>query len=804
MSTTLPLPTLQQTKIVALVGNPNTGKSTVFNRLTGFRQHVGNYPGVTVERRTGALRGLSDGPPIEIVDLPGTYSLGVNQEDEAIVLDVLMGKQSADPPPDLIVSVLDAANLRRNLFFTTQVLELEKPVVVALNMMDLAESSGIHIDADVLATELGVPVVPLVATKQVGIDKLRHQIVESVDAECSTRCPTFPECVCAELDGLRDSIDREGAGDEGPTSRAEAIQTLLAPGGYHEERVVKRCGRGLAEELHERRARIISAGESVVEVEARVRYAWIDRVIQNVVTRVRPSQTPRSNLVDRYLTHPVIGLAVLLLLMGLCFQSVYAWAQPIMNLVDAVFSRCGGLVSIAVPAGAVRSLLVNGVIAGVGAVLVFLPQIVILFLFLAVLEDCGYMARAAFLLDRWMARIGLNGKSFIPLVSSFACAVPAIMATRTIESRRDRMVTIMIAPLMSCSARLPIYVLLTGAFIPATPLLGGLVNAQTLTLLAMYFIGAAVAIPVALILKATVLKGAPQSFLLELPTYKWPSYRTVFHRAYEQAREFCVSAGTIIFAVAIIVWALGYYPHPSSIATDRAVQRAAAYDAHDAYLQNVALDLDPNWSADSVVDHPGVAAALQAIEVAEASDDAGDAGGEAIASSTGPWGEVAQQIYESRRSLDHTLSDIDRDEAGTYLRQSLLGRMGHWIEPIVMPLGWDWRIGTAVIASFPAREVIVATMGTIYNLGADQDENSTGLRDRLRDATWPDGRAIFTVPVALSVMVFFALCCQCGATLAIIKRETRSWSWPVFTFVYMTALAYGAAAVTYHVAAYVV
>jgi ferrous iron transport protein B len=395
-------------------------------------------------------------------------------------------------------------------------------------------------------------------------------------------------------------------------------------------------------------------------------------------------------------------------------------------------------------------LLINGVSAGVGGVLVFLPQILILFLFIAILEDCGYMARAAFLLDRWMGKMGIGGKAFIPLLSSFACAVPGIMATRTIEDRRDRFVTILIAPLMSCSARLPVYVLLIGLFVPANPLLGGLLSLQAATLIAMYAVGVVVAVPIALLLKRTVFKGPAQSFLLELPTFKWPSAATVLHRMYEQGREFAVSAGTIIFAVAILVWALGYYPHPASIAADHDARRAAAQSEFDQ--------------------------------------------------STAGAGASSDEVERSRQRLDGALTDLDRSEAGTYLRQSLLGRMGHWIEPIVEPLGWDWRIGTAVIASFPAREVVIATMGTIYNLGEDQDETSAGLRRRLHEAKRPDGQPMFNLAVALSIMVFFALCCQCAATLATIRRETNSWRWPIVTFAYMTALAYVGALATYQIA----
>ncbi len=729
MSVSLSLQTLPRTRCVALVGNPNTGKSTLFHALTGIRQRVANYPGTTVERRTGVLRGRSG---IEVLDLPGAYSLAARAADEAIVMDALLGQTGDGKAPDLIISVVDASNLSRNLFFTTQLLELGTPVVVALNMVDLAESAGVSIDAAALSAELGVPVVPVVATRRTGIDALSEAVSEALDTPCSHHCTAFPECVCAELDGLCHSLAGGRPQVHGRTARAEAMQTLLGPGGYHEERLVQRCGLGLAEELAERRRRIVSAGESLVEVEARVRYAWIERVLNRVMTQERARQRSRTERIDRILTHPIWGMGVLLLLMGACFQSVYAWAAPLMNSIDGAFGALGAAITGWMPAGALESLMVNGVIAGVGAVLTFLPQILILFFFLAVLEDCGYMARTAFLLDRWMRFFGLNGKSFIPLLSSFACAVPGILSTRTIEDRRDRFVTILIAPLMSCSARLPVFVLMIGAFVPAAPLLGGVIGLQAVTLLAMYSVGVAVAIPVAWILKRTVLKGPGQSFLLELPSYKRPSPRVVFHRVFEQGKAFSTSAGTMIFAVAIVIWALGYYPHPPSIAADYAATRATL---------------------------------LQ----------------------TQPPGE----------QCDEQIAQLGRDEAGVYLRQSVLGRMGLWMEPAVKPLGWDWRIGTAAIASFPAREVVVATLGTIYNLGADHNETSEGLRATLQAATWPDGTPVFNVAVALSLMVFFALCCQCGATLATIKRETGSWGWPLLTFTYMTALAYLAAFVTY-------
>ncbi len=741
-------------QLIALVGNPNTGKTTLFNALTGYRQRVANYPGVTVERKTGVIRDTVKGGRLEVIDLPGAYSLMARSADEAVVLDVLLGRQKGTPRPGLIVCVVDAANLSRNLFLVSQILEIGVPVVIALNMIDLAEAAGVRIDADLLARELGVPVVPVVATRRSGIKQLKRAILGAAPVDHG---PDFPECVRNELDGLRRSVRALGHERDERSLRVELLQALLDPGGYHEQKLLGICGSGLAKELAERRERIAASGESIVELEGRVRYGWIEQVVDGAVTHARSARPSRSERADRVLTHPVFGLLLLLAIMAVCFQAIYTWAGPLTDAIDGVLGALGGWLAEVVPAGAVQSLLINGVVAGVCAVLVFLPQILVLFLFLAILEECGYMARAAFLLDKWMGLIGLSGKSFIPLLSSFACAVPGMMAARTIEDRRSRFVTILIAPLMSCSARLPIYTLFIAAFIPSVPLLGGLIGLQAVVMLGMYMVGLIVGILVSLILKRTVLKGTPEAFLMELPTYKWPKVSTVFYRVYDRGKAFCIQAGTIIFAMTVVVWALGYYPRPGSIGADHQTLCSAAQLEHDT--------------------------AVAAIE-SEAGDDA----------------DRALRRRASERALHDRLSEIDRHEAGVRLRQSFLGRMGRWIEPAVKPLGWDWRIGTAVIASFPAREVVVATMGTIYNLGGAQDEGSMSLREKLRASTWPDGTKVFNVPVALSIMIFFALCCQCTATLAVIKRELNSWVWPVFTFGYMTAIAYLAALATYQIA----
>jgi ferrous iron transport protein B len=772
-------PTAVGAALVALVGNPNTGKTTLFNELTGYRQRVGNYPGVTVEKKTGRLAAEGGvAAPIEVIDLPGTYGFAARSQDEGVVIDVLTGRETGRRP-DLVVVVLDAVNLRRNLFLASQILELGIPVVAALNMIDLAETHGLFVDPEALAAALGVTVVPIIASKGQGIAELKHAIVKALGSAPPSNYPRMPATIQCELEGLRGALQGCAAGaDRGlaGASQIELLQVLLEPGGYGEQRLCDQLSRGCsgrgwgrrrrhrhghrhavlpddwAGDLAARRARLHAAGIDPAQVEAEVRYRWIEEVMTRAVdVRAMPAGS-RSDAVDRYVTHPVWGLALLVLIVGAVFQSIYAWAAPVMDLIDEVFHILGAWVAGLVSSPPLQSLLVNGVVGGVGAVMVFLPQIMILFLFLAILEDCGYMARAAFLLDRVMGFCGLNGKAFIPLISSFACAVPGIMSTRTIENRADRFIAILVAPLMSCSARLPVYVLLIGAFVPPRPLLGGVVGLQTMVLIAMYFIGIIVAVAVIVLLRRVVFKGESRAFLMELPSYKWPSPKTVLYRVYERAREFVVRAGTIIVAVSILIWALGYYPRPAAVAAQFAAERAQVHAEAQAARASVAADLS---AAD-----------------AAARRDA-----------------LAQEVQ--RR-----LARIDRDEAGATLRQSWLGRIGHTLEPAVKPLGWDWRIGTAVVASFPAREVVIATLGTIYNLGEGGDDTA-GLRQALQSAQWPDGRPVFNLPVALGIMVFFALCMQCAGTLAVIKRETNSWRWPGAAFAYMTTLAYFASWGTY-------
>jgi ferrous iron transport protein B len=525
------------------------------------------------------------------------------------------------------------------------------------------------------------------------------------------------------------------------------VERLIVDVGGQVESDWQRKVPDLARALQETRERLKQANCRVPAIEARSRYAWIKQLLTGVVTHPAARPITASDKIDAVLTHRVGGLLIFFALMFVVFQAIYAWAIPFMDWIEAAQIWVASVVEGLISPGALRSLLVDGVIAGVGGVIVFLPQIVFLFFFIALLEDCGYMARAAFLMDRLMTPLGLSGKSFIPLMSSFACAIPGVMATRVIENRRDRMTTILIAPLMSCSARLPVYVLLIGAFIPATVYVGWetqsgtaihLVTLPGLVLLGMSSLGALVAIPVAWLLKKTLFRGELAPFVMELPSYKWPSARIVVSRVYDRANAFITRAGTLIFATSIVIWADGYFPG----------------------------------------DHTQLDALTARIESLEAQSE-----------------DVAVDA-----SILDELNDERNRQSSDLMAASFLGRAGHAIEPLVKPLGWDWRIGVGAIASFPAREVIISTLGTIYSLGGDASEEDESLKGSLRAAAWPDGSKVYNVPVALSIMVFFALCAQCAATLMVIKRETNTWRWPTFTFLYMTALAYLGALVTYQVA----
>lgn len=715
---------------IALLGNPNTGKSSLFSALTGARQRIANFPGVTVEAKLGICK-LGE-RELTVIDLPGTYSLSARSPDERVAIEALYGRLPDIAKPDAIVVVLDASSLDRNCFLATQILELGIPTVVALSMIDVAENRGLTLDIPALASRLGAPVIPVNSPRGLGIDDLLEALGPALNAEPRPLDLPYPEGFRQAVEDLQKQLAGR-SGELGYTpSWAEALRLLVDRDGPALDELEAAGGAEAIAALDALRATALGDARSLNMIEARARYGRIAEWM-SACRRAEPSTGPTwTDRVDTILTHKLWGSLVFLVVMMLIFNSIYSWAGPLMDGVEGGIGALGGAVVELVPESmpTLRCLLEDGVIAGVGGVLVFLPQILILFLFIAILEDLGYMSRAAFLMDRIMARFGLSGRSFIPLLSSFACAIPGIMGARVIEDRNTRLTTIFMAPFMSCSARLPVYTLFIAAFIPQQTYLG-FIELQGLVLFAMYSVGILFAIPTALVLKKGILKSAATPFLMELPTYKRPRVKAVARVLWDRGGAFVRRAGTIILAVSILVWALAYFPR----------------------------------------DEATIAAFEERIAAAEKAPDA-----------------------------EERVAALENERDGALLARSYLGRMGRGIEPAVRPLGWDWRIGMAAIASFPAREVIVATLGTIFNLGADEDEESDSLRAVLKSAKDAEGRPLFTLATSLSIMVFFALCAQCAATLAVMRRETNSWRWPIASFAYMTALAYLASLVTYQAA----
>ena len=683
------------TKLIALAGNPNSGKTTLFNYLTGLQHKVGNYPGVTVEHREGAMSGTER---IRLLDLPGCYSLRPRSLDERIARDALLGWAEGVRRPDGVIVIVDASNLERNLFLASQILDLNIPTVIVCNMMDIVRARGDSLDLEKLGGMLDATVVGTTGSTGEGMDSLRAAL-HDLD-QCRVRDTEWKGS--PELESSIVQIEQlltEHNLVQGISRRAVARLLLCAS----ESDVDKMVNRDLPGTCRETLATIRSkhVGNGTTPPAAEVvqaRYRRLGEIVSAVANRPPDPDGDLTDRLDRILTHKVWGLATFSGVMMLMFLALFSGAGPLMNGIDWVIAHAGVVIGGALGDGMLRDLLVDGVIAGVGAIVVFFPQICILFLFVAVLEDSGYMARVAFVMDRIMSGAGLHGKSFIPLLSSYACAVPGIMSTRTIENRRDRMTTMLVAPLMSCSARLPIYIILISA------LFGTSVWLKAGIMFAMYAVGTVTALLMAMLFKRTLFKGPTPTFIMELPPYRKPKIGSVLRNMWNQSKLFLTQAGTIILAMSIVLWALAYFPRT-------------------------------------------------------------------------PDGAVA--------------------EKGAQLRQSYMGRIGQVIEPVIEPLGFDWKIGVGLASSFAAREVFVATMGVVYGVGDGANEKSVPLREQIAKATWPDGRKVFTPLVGISLMIFYVLACQCMSTLAVVRRETGSWRWPAFMFTYMAVLAYTGSFIVY-------
>ena len=733
---------------VALAGNPNVGKTTVFNLLTGLRQKVANYAGVTVERKTGRLVGH---PDVEIVDLPGTYSLNPKSLDERVAYDVLTGRMPGEAAPDVVVCVVDATNLERNLYLATQILDLGLPVVVALNMMDAAEEAGLAVDLDELATRLGVPVVPLVARRKTGLDTLLAALDSTPEAPPAPGWELMP-AVASTVEALGRQLDAPHGERRRQFDALAALTAdpILQPyqtsdPAFHAAVLEAR------DELAERKV-------PYKQAETIARYGWLGPLADAVVSRRDDAhEATTSDKIDAVLTHRVGGPLLFLLILGLMFQAVFTWAVPAMDLIEAGIALLSDGARAALPDGWVEDLVADGVIAGVGNVVVFFPQILLLFLFLGIMEDTGYMTRVAFITDRLMRRLGLSGASIVPLLSAFACAIPAIMAARTLDNERDRIITIMVTPLMACSARLPVYTLFIAAFIPAGAFFG-VVGYQGFAMFALYVLGTVMAFFAAWVLKTFVFKGTPSTFVMELPPYRVPQWGQIWNRMRTRSTMFAVRAGKIILAASVVLWVLAAFPR-----TD--VPSSTADASSTASPSEIQVETDQGLPSDAQV---GLAA--------------------------NPFDDDTSDERSPGTRVGDELVDPDVAAASEQLRNSYIGIIGRTIEPVMRPLGFDWKISAGLLSAFAAREVIISTMATIYSVG---DESDAPLRQALKSDRYPDGTLVYTPLVAVSLLVFFVFALQCMSTLAVARRELNSWVWPAMMWLYMTGLAWLASFIVY-------
>ncbi|HYF67332.1 MAG TPA: ferrous iron transport protein B [Ohtaekwangia sp.] len=695
---------------IALAGNPNSGKSSLFNHLTGLNQKIGNFPGVTVEKKSG-LCNLPDGGVIEIIDFPGIYSIYPRSLDERIVSEVLLNHHSPNTPARIVV-VADATNLKRGLLLLTQIIDLGLPTVLVLTMMDLAAKAGISYDLNSLSRKLGVPVIPVNARNGVGVAQLLQELTAPANSNQQTIFPVWTE-VAAPVKDLRNQLGVDN--DYEAYLFLEQPQSLgfLNPGQKKQVDDIR--------EKHQFFSGKFQGAETIQ------RYSYIQDLLNEVTLKSQdPSWKKNSTRIDRIITHRVWGYVIFFVVLFLIFQAIFPWASVPMDFIDATFAQLSSYLSDILPAGPLTSLLADGIVPGIGGIVIFVPQIAILFAFISVLEESGYMARVVFLMDKLMRKFGLNGKSVVPLMSGVACAIPAIMATRTIDNWKERTITIMVTPLMSCSARLPIFTILIALIVPEQKALG-FFNLQGLALMGLYLLGFVAALVSAWVMKLIIRVKERSYLIMELPTYRIPKWSNVGYTILEKTKAFVFEAGKIILAISIILWVLASF---------------GPGDAMNNAEQNV----------------------------------------------------LAQ-------STERELSPAELDDAvASYkLEHSYAGIIGKAIEPAIRPLGYDWKIGIALITSFAAREVFVGTMATIYSIGSGTDDEGT-IKQRMKEEVNPEtGGPRFTTAVGLSLLVFYTFAMQCMSTLAVVYRETKGWKWPLIQLVYMTILAYVSALIVFQV-----
>lgn len=703
--------TIPKRQKVALVGNPNSGKSSLFNQLTGLKQKIGNFPGVTVEKRSGVTT-LPDGSTLEIIDLPGIYSIYPRSLDEQIVAEILLDHHSPTTP-DKIVVIADATNLKRGLLLLSQIMDIGLPTILALNMMDLVARAGISYDIKTLSRQLGIPVVPINARIGIGLEELKRVISGPIDVAPKPVFKIWEETL-APVEELRQTL--------GVDNDYEAYQFLEQPKSLN---FLSKKERQVVDEVRDRYQFFPGKFQGAETIQ---RYGFIQDLLNEITLKQTDfSWKNYSRKIDKVVTHKVWGYLLFFALLFLIFQAIFAWATLPMDMIDTLFADLTRYLHNVLPDGPLTSLLADGIVPGIGGIIIFVPQIAILFAFISVLEESGYMARVVFLMDKLMRRFGLNGKSVVPLMSGVACAIPAIMATRTIDNWKERTITIFVTPLMSCSARLPVFTILIALIVPDQKALG-FFNLQGLALMGLYLLGFIAAIGSAWVMKHLIRVKQRSFLIMELPTYRIPRWSNVGYTIIEKTKAFVLEAGKVIMAISIVLWVLASYGPGDKLANAR---------------QNVLAE-SPN--------------------------------------------------------LRLTEEGLQNRIAAYKLENSYAGVIGKALEPAIKPLGYDWKIGIALVTSFAAREVFVGTMATIYSIGSAETGDDTTIKSRMRQEVNADtGGPRFTPAVGFSLMIFYLFAMQCMSTLAVVYRETGGWKWPLLQLAYMTCLAYVSAWIVYQV-----